>query len=295
MPQELRVSIGQHSLAGPKPVNQDFHGAVVPTGPKLASKGVAGAGRRHQQQPRQPGGQRGRVCAAFWRTTTPPPSLVGAPRRPVRAGGHQRLAACPDPAQRRPLRPDRGYVCTFSALILKGREGHLLHVGDSRIYRLHPQALEALTEDHRVRLSSAESHLARALGADATSRSTTAAGRWPKARSTCWPPTAPTTTSRRRCTPPWPGTRPTWTRPPRPAATALARCSQDITVQLAAHRRPATGRGPGRGGRQRRLCLAAAAAGAHALRGLHPVRELHTSARSQVWLATDDASGSRWP
>jgi serine/threonine protein phosphatase PrpC len=40
MPQELRVSIGQHSLAGPKPVNQDFHGAVVPTGPG-SPQGVA--------------------------------------------------------------------------------------------------------------------------------------------------------------------------------------------------------------------------------------------------------------
>ena len=60
---------------------------------------------------------------------------------------------------------DRGYVCTFSALILKGRDVHLLHVGDARIYRLHAQALEQLTEDHRVHLSSVESYLARALGA----------------------------------------------------------------------------------------------------------------------------------
>src|SRR5690606_41280659 len=30
---------------------------------------------------------------------------------------------------------DRGYVCTFSALILKAATAHLLHVGDSRIYR----------------------------------------------------------------------------------------------------------------------------------------------------------------
>jgi serine/threonine protein kinase len=37
-------------------------------------------------------------------------------------------------------------------------------VGDSRIYRLHAQALEQLTDDHRVRLSSTESYLGRALG-----------------------------------------------------------------------------------------------------------------------------------
>jgi hypothetical protein len=60
---------------------------------------------------------------------------------------------------------DSGYVCTFSALVLKGRDLHLLHVGDARIHRLHPHALEQLTEDHRVHLSSVESYLGRALGA----------------------------------------------------------------------------------------------------------------------------------
>ena len=47
---------------------------------------------------------------------------------------------------------DRGYVCTFSALILKGRCAHLFHVGDTRVYRLHAHALEQLTEDHRMRV-----------------------------------------------------------------------------------------------------------------------------------------------
>ena len=59
---------------------------------------------------------------------------------------------------------DRGYVCTFSALVLKGSKLHLFHVGDSRIFRLHPQSLEQLTEDHRIGLSATESYLARALG-----------------------------------------------------------------------------------------------------------------------------------
>ena len=40
----------------------------------------------------------------------------------------------------------------------------MLHVGDARIYRVHAHALEQLTEDHRVHLSSVESYLGRALG-----------------------------------------------------------------------------------------------------------------------------------
>ncbi len=62
--------------------------------------------------------------------------------------------------------PDKGYVCTFSALILKQRHAHLLHVGDSRIYLLRNQQLEQLTRDHRVWRGSS-SFLSQALGAGA--------------------------------------------------------------------------------------------------------------------------------
>ena len=61
---------------------------------------------------------------------------------------------------------DRGYVCTFSALVLKSASAHLFHVGDARIYRLRDGDLEQLTEDHRVRVSADTSYLGRALGID---------------------------------------------------------------------------------------------------------------------------------
>src|SRR5690554_1087758 len=57
-----------------------------------------------------------------------------------------------------------GYVCTFSALILKAATAHLLHVGDSRIYRLRQGVLEQMTRDHRVWVGSHEHFLERALG-----------------------------------------------------------------------------------------------------------------------------------
>ncbi|MGL6204301.1 MAG: bifunctional protein-serine/threonine kinase/phosphatase, partial [Giesbergeria sp.] len=37
----LQVRVGQHSDAGRKSVNQDFHGACLPDGPQRQSKGVA--------------------------------------------------------------------------------------------------------------------------------------------------------------------------------------------------------------------------------------------------------------
>lgn len=61
--------------------------------------------------------------------------------------------------------PDKGYVCAFTALVLKGRQAHLFHVGDTRLYRWRDQRLECLTQDHRAWLDDGHSCLARALGA----------------------------------------------------------------------------------------------------------------------------------
>ena len=59
---------------------------------------------------------------------------------------------------------DRGYVCTLSAMVIKSTTAHIFHVGDSRIYRVVGNALEQLTDDHRVIISSEQNYLSRALG-----------------------------------------------------------------------------------------------------------------------------------
>src|SRR5271170_6159392 len=41
-----------------------------------------------------------------------------------------------------------GMGCTFTALVLRGRIVHLLHVGDTRAYRLSANRLTCLTTDH---------------------------------------------------------------------------------------------------------------------------------------------------
>jgi serine/threonine protein phosphatase PrpC len=41
-----------------------------------------------------------------------------------------------------------GMGCTFTALVLRGRIAHLLHVGDTRAYRLSGDRLTCLTSDH---------------------------------------------------------------------------------------------------------------------------------------------------
>ena len=42
----------------------------------------------------------------------------------------------------------RGMGTTFSALVLRGRRAHVMHVGDTRIYRLRDGHLQCLTTDH---------------------------------------------------------------------------------------------------------------------------------------------------
>jgi len=59
---------------------------------------------------------------------------------------------------------DRGYVCTFTALVIKSTRAHFFHVGDSRAYRVQGRGLEQLTRDHRQWISPDKSYLGRALG-----------------------------------------------------------------------------------------------------------------------------------
>jgi len=165
----LRIRLGQHSDAGRKPVNQDFHGATVPREPLLGTKGIAialadGISSSAVSQVASAAAVRG-FLDDYYCTSEAWPVKRAAQR--VLDATNAWLHAQTMHSDAR-FDKDRGYVCTFSALVFKGREAHLLHVGDARVFRLHPQALEQLSDDHRVRVSAHESYLGRALGAGPT-------------------------------------------------------------------------------------------------------------------------------
>lgn len=159
-----RLAIGQHSDAGRKPLNQDFHGVAQPTDVQRRSRGVAlaiadGISSSAVSQIASAAAVRG-FLEDYYGT---------AESWTVRRAAHCVLAATNGwlhaQSQRGDGRfnADRGHVCTFSALVFKGREVHLLHVGDTRVYRVHANALEQLSQDHRVRMDG-QSYLGRALG-----------------------------------------------------------------------------------------------------------------------------------
>ena len=167
MGHHLRISVGQYSDKGRKEQNQDFHGVVVPREPQLGAKGVAVAladgisSSQVSQEAAQSavtGFLEDYYCTAdAWSVKKSGEHVLTATNSWLHSQTQQ--------GQHRYDR-ERGYVCTFSGLIIKSTTAHLFHVGDARIYRLRGEQFEQLTEDHRVWVSSNQSYLARALGMD---------------------------------------------------------------------------------------------------------------------------------
>jgi hypothetical protein len=144
MSRHLQVAVGQYSDKGRKELNQDFHGVCIPREPQLGSQGHCHrAGRRHQQQRGQPGGgavgghRLSRGLLLHLRC------LVGQEiGEHVLTAVNSWLHSQTQQSQHRYDR-ERGYVCTFSGMVIKSTTAHLFHVGDARIYRLRGEAVRS--------------------------------------------------------------------------------------------------------------------------------------------------------
>jgi len=165
MPGKLTVSVGQHSDKGRKDINQDFYGVYIPQQPQLSSKGVAialadGISSSDVSQ----------IASQTAVKTFLEDYFCTSEAWTVKKSAHRVLLATNSwlysQSRKSQYRFDkeRGYVCTFSAMILKSNTAHIFHIGDTRIYRLHGNNLEQLTNDHRLWVSSDTSYLSRALG-----------------------------------------------------------------------------------------------------------------------------------
>ncbi|WP_320822051.1 bifunctional protein-serine/threonine kinase/phosphatase [Reinekea sp.] len=168
MPSPLRVSLGQYSDRGRKSVNQDFYGACVPTNAQLVLKGVALAladGISSSDVSQVASESAVTNFLADYYCTSDAWSVQHSVQQVLSASNSWLYAQ----TQQSPYRDDknRGYVCTFSALVIKSNRAYIFHIGDSRIYRLSEQGVEQLTKDHRRWVDPEHSYLSRALGIDA--------------------------------------------------------------------------------------------------------------------------------
>lgn len=141
---ELVVAAGFASLTGPRAENQDFGGVHVGTALERARHGIIAAVADGVS-----GGKAGRTAAelavrALIEGFYAIPDTLGAARKMQR----------PLAAYNRWLHSQgRGELMTdsastFTALALRGRRAHLVHVGDSRAWRFCGGRLTCLTIDH---------------------------------------------------------------------------------------------------------------------------------------------------
>ncbi|WP_194711953.1 bifunctional protein-serine/threonine kinase/phosphatase [Noviherbaspirillum soli] len=165
MTTQLQVTVGQHSDRGRKDINQDFHGAQLPREPLLATKGIAIAlaDGISSSDVSQIASQAAVTSVLEDYYCTSEAWSVKTSAEKVLAATNSWLHAQSRQGQHR-YDPDRGYVCTLSAMVLKSATAYLFHVGDSRIYQLRERRLEQLTSDHRLWVSRETSYLSRALG-----------------------------------------------------------------------------------------------------------------------------------
>lgn len=168
MAREPKVSIGQYSDRGRKEINQDFHGAIVPSPPLLGRKGIAVAIADGIGSSSVGGIAAESAVKAFLTDYYCTPDSWS-----VKTAAHRVIAATNSwlHAQSRrgehPYDRDKGYVCTLTVMVFRSRTAHIFHVGDARVFRVAGRSAEQLTTDHRVVLSSDETYLGRALGANA--------------------------------------------------------------------------------------------------------------------------------
>ncbi|MDX2369153.1 MAG: bifunctional protein-serine/threonine kinase/phosphatase [Colwellia sp.] len=169
MSQPLSVSIGGATNKGVKEVNQDFLGSVIPKEPMLSSKGIVLAMADGISSSKVSQIASETAISSFledYYCTSDSWSVKTSAQKVIQSINSWLYAQTRNSPYR--FDKDKGYVCTFSALVLKSNTAHLFHSGDTRIYRLSGQQLEQLTKDHRRVVSADVSYLTRALGIEQT-------------------------------------------------------------------------------------------------------------------------------
>ncbi len=159
----LLVEVGSHTHQGDRPRNEDFSACYIGTQSRQPAIGVIAALADGM------GGATGGRTAAELAVRGFIDGCIG---QPITAGVARISARAADAVNRSIHSIGRsdpelnGMACTLSALVLCGRRAHLLHLGDSRIYRLRDNELALLTTDHTLGAPGTTSVLTRAVGVE---------------------------------------------------------------------------------------------------------------------------------
>ena len=159
--EQLQTRIGFVSITGKRADNQDYVGACLGGARHSRSKGMVIAVADGV------GGNKGGRQAAEITVRGFIEGYFGLPE----TLGVERAAGRALAAMNRWIHVQGRHDCflenmatTFSALILRGRQAHVVHVGDTRIYRLRGQQLMRLTVDHTLSSPDLNHVLFRAIG-----------------------------------------------------------------------------------------------------------------------------------
>jgi serine/threonine protein phosphatase PrpC len=163
----LDLRCGIVSKQGGRPANEDF--AAIDLG---SPEQRAGFGAIAVVADGVGGAKGGRVAAE-----TAVRGLLQACREQTETLGIRRIATVGIEAMNRWINaighadPSlEGMATTLTALVLRGRQAHWLHVGDTRLYRLRDERLTLLTTDHTPGRAGLPHALTRAVGAADTVR-----------------------------------------------------------------------------------------------------------------------------
>lgn len=165
MNKTLKIQSGQATSAGIKAINQDFHGLMQADGYLLESKGIACAiadGISSSDVSQIASETAVKNFLADYYSTADTWSVKKSAFKVLQASNAWLYSQSQNSPNR--FNKDKGYICTFSALVIKSNTAHTFHSGDSRIYRLANNKLEQITPDHRRVISQDTIYLTRALG-----------------------------------------------------------------------------------------------------------------------------------
>lgn len=165
MSQQLVLDIGQYSDKGRKLLNQDSLHFYFPSEPLLSAKGVAfaiadGISSSNVSQEASKTAVSGFLDDYF--STSEAWSVKRAGECVINALNSWLYARTRQSEFKYTI--EKGYVCTFSCLIIKGATAHIFHIGDSQVLCIRNKQVKTITSAHRTQVSSQESYLARAMG-----------------------------------------------------------------------------------------------------------------------------------